>query len=322
MDIVLRDLVGTECYVFIDDVIIYGNTIEEHARHLEHVLQRFERANFQLQPSKCVFAQPKVEYLRCIVSREGIQASPEKTKAVRNFPVPRNVKNVRSFLVLASFYRRLVRIFAQHAKPLTELLRKDAKFKWEQREQSAFDKLKEALCSDQVLAYPDFNSPFILTTDASKNAIAAILSHVQNGVERPLCFASRQLNQAEQNYSASESEMCAVTWATRHFRCYLYGKKFVLRTDHAELTYLHKFADNCRLLRWSLKLAEYFTVEHRPGTQIRHADALSRAVQTVTGDQTLTRDNIKAGKAVHKFCLSLVVGRPKASTEYFSTKIE
>jgi hypothetical protein len=203
MDIVLRDLVGTECYVFIDDVIIYGDTIEEHARHLEHVLQRFERANLQLQPSKCVFAQPKVEYLGYTVSREGIQASPEKTKAVRNFPVPRNVKEVRSFLGLASFYRRLVRNFAQHANPLTELLRKDAQFKWEQRQQSAFDKLKEALCSDQVLAYPDFNSPFILTTDASNYAVAAILSQVQNGVERPICFASRQLYQAEQYYSAS-----------------------------------------------------------------------------------------------------------------------
>jgi hydrogenase maturation factor HypF (carbamoyltransferase family) len=156
---------------------------------------------------------------------------------------------VRSFLGLASFYRRLVRNFAQHAKPLTELLCKDATFKREQRQQSAFDKLKETLCSDQVLAYPDVNSPFRLTTDASKYAVAAILSQVQNEAERPLCFASRQLNQAEQNYSASESEKFAVTWATRHFRCYLYGKKFVLRTDHATLTYLRKFADNnCRLL--------------------------------------------------------------------------
>jgi hypothetical protein len=113
--------------------------------------------------------------------------------------------------------------------------------------------------------------------------------------------------------------MCAVAWATSPFRCYLYGKKFVLRTDHAALTYLHKFADNnCRPLRWSLKQAEYdFTVEHRPGTQIRHADALSRVVQTVTGDQPLTRHDIKAGQAVDKFCLSLEVGRPKGSTEYF-----
>jgi hypothetical protein len=123
-------------------------------------------------------ARPEVEYLGYIVSRDGIQASPAKTQAVRDFPVPRNEREVRSFLGLASFYRRLGPNFAQHAKPLTKLLRKDSTFKREQRQQSAFEKPKEALCSDQVLAYPDFKAPFLLTTDASKYAVAAILSQV------------------------------------------------------------------------------------------------------------------------------------------------
>ena len=168
MDLVLRDLVRNEAYVFIDDVIVYGNTLEEHARRLGHVLERFDRANLKLQPGKCVFAQPQVEYLGYVVSREGIRASPDKTKAVRNFPVPRNVKEVRSFLGLASFYRRLVPNFAQIAKPLTGLLRKDARFVWAEQQQAAFEALKIALCSEQVLAYPNFDSQFILTTDASK----------------------------------------------------------------------------------------------------------------------------------------------------------
>jgi hypothetical protein len=100
------------------------------------------------------------------------------------------------------------------------------------------------------LAYPDFSQQFILTTDTSKVAVAAILSQEQDGIERPIAYASRQMNKAEQNYSASEAEMLALTWATRHFRCYLYGKKFIVRTDHAALTYLHKFADNnSRLMR-------------------------------------------------------------------------
>ena len=124
MDIVLRDLVGNERYVFIDDVPVYGNTIEEHASRLGHVLERFDRVNLQLQPSMCAFAQPQIEYLGYVVSRDGIRASPEKTTAVKKFPVPRNAKEVRSFLGLASFYRRLVPKFAQVAKPLTEVLRK------------------------------------------------------------------------------------------------------------------------------------------------------------------------------------------------------
>ena len=121
----------------------------------------------------------------------------------------------------ASFYRRLVPKFAQVAKPLTELLRKDVPFRWVERQQSAFANLKTALCSEQVLAYPDFSSQFILSTNVSKVAVAAILSEVEDGVERPISYASRQLNSAEQNYSPSEAEVLAVTWGTRHYRCYL-----------------------------------------------------------------------------------------------------
>jgi hypothetical protein len=249
MDLVLRDLIGTDCCVFIDDVIVFGRTIEEHASRLEHVLERFEKARLQLHPGKCEFAQPQVEYLGYIVSKEGIKASPGKTRAVREFPVPKSATEIRSFLGLASFYRRLVPGFAQIAKPLTELLRRDVTFRWSDRQQAAFDQLKQALCSDKVLGYPDFTQPFILTTDASKVAVAAIISQVQDGVERPLSYASRQMNKCEQNYSATEAEMLAVTWGTKYYRCYLFGRRFTLRTDHSALAYLHKFADNSRLLR-------------------------------------------------------------------------
>jgi hypothetical protein len=319
MDVVLRNLTGELCYVFIDDVLVFADTIEEHARRLEKVLQRFEKANLLLQPEKCAFAQPQVNYLGYVVSRDGVTASPDKVKAVRQYPVPRNVKEVRSFLGLASFYRRLVPRFAEIAKPLTQLIRKDVQFKWESSQQAAFEKLKEILCSEQVLAYPDFNTQFILTTDASKVAVAAILSQVQEGVERPIAFASRQMNKAEQNYCASEAEMLAVIWATKQFRCYLFGKRFTVRTDHSALTYLHKFAgNNSRLMRWSLRLAEFdFDIEHRPGTQIRHADALSRHVHTVTANQTLSKELVKAEQETDKFCNSLEVGKPQGRSEYF-----
>ena len=160
------------------------------------------------------------------------------------------------------------------------------------------------------MAYPNFDSQYILTTDASKTAVAAILSQVQDGVERPISFASRQLNPTESRYSASELEMLAVSWATRHFRCYLYGKQFVLRTDHAALRYTHNFSgNNSRLLRWSLRLSEFdFVVEYRPGTQIRHADALSRAVLAVTQNLEISRDEVKEAQAEDGFCQSLKPG--------------
>jgi hypothetical protein len=320
IDLVLRDLIGPECYVFIDDVIVFGKTIQEHASRLEHVLQRFEKAKLQLHPGKCVFAQPQVEYLGYIVSKDGIKASPDKTKAVQEYPAPKSVTEVRQFLGLASFYRRLVPGFAEIAKPLTELLRKNVTFRWSDRQQAAFDKLKQTLCSDQVLGYPDFTQPFILTTDASKIAVAAVLSQVQDGVERPLSYASRQMNTAEQNYSATESEMLAATWGIGFFRCYLFGRRFVLKTDHSALVYMHKFADNnSRLLKWSLKLSEYdFEVQHKPAAQIRHVDSLSRAVQTVSSQQALSREEVKVEQSKDKFCTTLKVGKEKGKTEYFA----
>jgi hypothetical protein len=150
---------------------------------------------------------------------------------------------------------------------LTQLTKKEKKIEWKPQCQNAFDELKIKLSTTPVLAHPDFGLPFILTTDASKIAVAAVLSQVQGGTERPISFASRQINNAERAYSASELEMLALVWATKYFRCYLYGRKFLVKTDHAALTFLHNFADhNSRLMRWSLRLANFdFSVEHTPG---------------------------------------------------------
>jgi hypothetical protein len=190
MDVVLRNLTGEFCFVFIDDMLVFADTIEEHARRLDKVLQRFEKANLLLQPGKCTFALPQVNYLSYVALRDGVTASLEKVRAVRKYPVPKNVKEVRSFLGLASFYRRLVPRFAEIAKPVTQLIRKYTQFNWESSQPAASEKLKEVICSEQVLAYPNFKSQFILTKDASKVALVAVLSHVQYGVKRPIAFAS------------------------------------------------------------------------------------------------------------------------------------
>jgi hypothetical protein len=205
-------------------------------------------------------------------------------QAVQKYPVPKNARDVRSFIGLASFYRRLIPNFAEIAKPLTELLRKETPSKCDSRQITAFERLKEALCSDQVSAFPDFGKQFILTTDGSSTAVYAILSQGNDDIERPIAYASRQLNKAEANYSASELEFLAVTWAIKHSKLYIFGRPFNVRTDNAALKYLRNFAENnSRLMRWTLRLAEYeFEVQHRPGTKIRHMDALSRHVQAVT----------------------------------------
>jgi len=183
MDVVLKDLVGPECWVFIDDLIVFSRTAEEHAQRLENVLQRLEKANHQLHPGKCEFARPRVKYLGYVLSSDGVSASADKVKGVQEYAVPKNAKDVRAYLGLASFYGRLIPNFAKVAKPLTSLTRKNQPFTWGPSQQEAFEGMKDRLCTSPVLAYPNFNLPFILTTDASKLAVAAVLSQVQDDAE-------------------------------------------------------------------------------------------------------------------------------------------
>jgi len=161
------------------------------------MLQRVDQANLQIHPGKCAFAQSRGQYLGFVLSEKGVAASPKKVKAAQNFPTPKRVKDFRSFLGLASFYRRLVSKFAEIAKHLTTLTRQDQPFTCGTNQQEAFTSLKDKLCTTAVLAFPDFSLPFILTTDASKTALGAILSQVQKGEERPNAYASRQTNRAE-----------------------------------------------------------------------------------------------------------------------------
>jgi hypothetical protein len=254
-----------------------------------------------------------------VLTEDRVSVSPEEVKAVQNYPVPESVKDIRAFLGLASLYRRLVQGFAEMAKPLTELTRKDREFTWCPSQQKAFEELKARLSTTPVTAYPNFELPFILTTDASKIAVAAILSQVQDGVERPIAYASRQMSKDEQAYSVSEAKMLALVWATKYFHCYLYGKRFLLSTDHAALTDLRTFADqNSWLMRWSLRLSEFdFVVEHRAGSKIGHADALSRHVGTILDDEILSKDKTLAEQRNDPYCKNQRPGKYSSRSEYF-----
>ena len=217
----------------------------------------FEEANLQLHPGKCAFAQSQVQYLVYILSEDGISPSAEKVKAMQNYPTPKNVRDVRAFLGLVSFYRWPVPDFAHKAKTPTVLTRKDQMFIWGQKQQEAFETLKDRPCTAPMLSYPEFKLRFILATDASGTGISAILSQVQNGAERVIGYASRQKNRSERVLSASESDLLTVVWTTKHFRPILLGKKILLRNGSCCLNLRKFFSDrNSKLLHWSLKLSE------------------------------------------------------------------
>lgn len=308
MDNLLAKIKGTECLVYLDDVVVYSETIEEHAERLSHVLSVFKNANLKVNLKKCQFAQRSVNYLGHVVTATGVKPDPEKIQAVKNFPVPKNAKEIRSFLGLAGYYRRFVPEFAHVARPLTELTKKEVRFQWGFEQQQAFHNLKSSLYSDSVLVFPDFSKPFILATDASALALGAVLSQETEEGERPVAYASRQLNSAERNYSTTERELLAVVWATKQFRCYLLGRKFTLVTDHAALKWMLSLRDpSSRLTRWALRLAEFeYVVTHKPGKKHTNADALSRATAIASVTIELSPEKIRREQQVDNWCRELL----------------
>jgi len=198
--------------------------------------------------------------------------------AVRQFPRPKTPKNIKHFLGLAGYYRRFIPNFSTLAKPLTNLLKNDTRFDWTSAQEQSFETLKQKLCKDPVLQYPDFSKPFILTTDASGIAVGGILSQGEINKDRPIAYASRTLTDNEVKYDTYEKEVLAIIYCVKHFRPYLYGRKFTLVTDHKPLLWFKNAQDaNMRILRWRLKLAEYdYDVVYKAGKTNVNADALSR----------------------------------------------
>ena len=279
MDTVLAGLQWTNCLVYLDDVIILGRTFEEHLANLKAVLDRFREAGLKLKPSKCALCQPEVEFLGHIVSAEGVATDPAKTDKVAKWPVPKSRREVQQFLGLANYYRRFVHNFAEIARPLHHLTEKTTIFRWTTECQDAFEDLKHRLVSAPILAFPDCSKPFVLDTDASDSGIGAVLSQVQeDSTERVIAYASRALSKPERQYCVTRRELLAVVVFIQHFRPYLLGNQFTLRTDHGSLKWLWNFKQpEGQLARWLEKLQEYnFSIEHRRGRKHNNADALSR----------------------------------------------
>ncbi|CAK9811734.1 Retrovirus-related Pol polyprotein from transposon 297 [Anthophora quadrimaculata] len=278
MDSVLSGLQGNEMFVYLDDIVIYASSITEHNVKFRKLSDRLRKANLKLQPDKCEFLRTEVAYLGHVIGRDGVKPDPRNVKAVKDFPAPKTTKNIKQFLGLAGYYRRFIPKFSHIAKPLTALLKKDAKFEWKAEQERAFNTLREMLCSEPILQYPDFTKPFIVTTDASGYAVGAVLSQGKIGKDLPIAYASRLLNAAEANYATIEKECLAIMYAVQYFRPYLYGREFTLVTDHRPLVWMHNVKDpSSRLVRWRLKLAEYeYRVIYKEGKTNMNADALSR----------------------------------------------
>ncbi|KAL6416826.1 hypothetical protein ACFW04_013132 [Cataglyphis niger] len=232
LDKIISPALELNVFVYLDDIIIISKTFDDHLRLLTEVFRRLRDARLRLNPEKCKFCVDQLKYLGHVVDRKGIRTDPEKVSAVENWPEPRTVKQIRQFLGMASWYRRFIANFSTIAAPLTSLTRKNAKWKWGAEETTAFRELKKTLVSAPVLACPDFARRFVLQTDASASGLGAVLTQNFEEGERVIAYASRTLNSAEKNYSATELECLAVVWGIRRMKGYLEGYPFTVITDH------------------------------------------------------------------------------------------
>lgn len=270
--------------IYLDDILVTGDTEEEHLRNLEEVLQRLRAAGMKLKREKCSFMMPQVEYLGHVINKDGLQPSESKVRAITEAPVPRNTTELRSLLGLVNYYGRFLANLSSKLAPLYALLQAEVPFVWGASQSKAFQEVKEALRSSQLLVHFDSNLPLGLSCDASPYGLGAVLSHrFPDGSERPIGFVSRTLATAERNYSQIEKEGLAIVFGVKRYHQYLYGRHFVILSDHKPLK--HLFSESravpplasARIQRWALTLAAYdYVIEYRAGKDHANADAFSR----------------------------------------------
>ena len=292
MEDCLGDLNMNWCILYLDDVIVYSQTPEEHLERLEAVFKKLSAYGLKLKPSKCTFFQEEITYLGHLITVDGIATDPKKIQVVKDWPTLQTVSDVRSFLGFVGYYRRFINGFSHIAKPLYQLTKglksqtkKTAKktfITWGEKEEESFKTLKEACTTAPGLAYPNYSLPFILHTDSSTDGLGAVLYQKQEEGTRVIAYASRALTASEANYAPHKLEFLALKWAvTDKFKEYLYGGNwFEVYTDNNPLTYILSTAklDACGQ-RWVADLANFnFTLHYKPGSTNTVADALSRIV--------------------------------------------
>ena len=279
MEDIFSDLNLKIMFIYIDDLIIFSSSLEEHLQRLRLVFNRLRQCGLKLEPKKCDVLRRELPCLGFVISEAGIRTDPDKINKVLEWPVPKNQKELMSFLGFAGYYRRFVKDFSRIAQPLNSLKQAE-KWSWGQEHHDAFATLKQRLCTAPVLAFPDFKEPFEVHVDASSVALGAVLYQKRQGVNHVIAYASRGLNQSERRYPAHKREFLGLKWSVvDKFRDYLWGApKFIVRTDNNPLTYVLTTAKlDATGHRWLAALAAFdFEIHYVPGTSNRDADGLSR----------------------------------------------
>jgi len=273
MNQVLRPFIGSFVVVYFDDILIYSKIKEEHLEHVRLVLQVLQENQLYINLKKCTFSTNKLLFLGFVVGEDGIQVDEEKVRAIRDWPAPTSVTEVRSFHGLATFYRRFIRDFSTITAPITECLKK-GKYNWGFEQEQSFALIKEKLCTAPVLALPDFDKVFQVECDASGIGIGAVLSQEK----KPIAFFSEKLSEARRKWSTYDQEFYAVFRALRQWEHYLIHREFILFTDHQALKFLHsQKLINKMHARWVSFLQKFpFIIQHKSGALNKVADALSR----------------------------------------------
>ncbi|KAL8089701.1 hypothetical protein AgCh_039255 [Apium graveolens] len=274
MNRIFKEYLDKFIIVFIDDILIYSKTEEDHAEHLRTALEILRKKKLYAKFSKCEFWLQEVQFLGHIVSNEGIKVDPAKIEAITNWEKPRTPTEVRSFLGLAGYYRRFVQNFSRIATPLTKLTRKNEKFIWNNKCEESFQELKRRLITTPVLSLPDDRGNFVIYSDASHKGLGCVL--MQH--EKVITYASRQLKPHEQKYHTHDLELAAIVFALKIWRHYLYGEKCEIFTDHKSLKYIFTQKElNMRQRRWLELIKDYdCSINYHPGKANVVADALSR----------------------------------------------
>ena len=335
---VLRGLCGVMC--FIDDIIIYGSSKEEHYTNLCNVLKRLQECGMVLN-DKCIFEAQSIQVLGHVIDQTGLHPNPDLVAAIRDAPTPTSKEQVRSFLGLAGYYARFVPNFATKVQPIRDL-QTASQFAWNAEASAAFQEIKSAIVNSEALSLFDPNLDVCITTDASGYGIGAIMTQMIDGQERIVSCISRKLSEAERKYSTGEREALACVWAIERWHTYLWGRHFTLRTDHQALVTLLSTSGTghrpMRIARWGSRLLHYnFTVEYKPGNQNKVSDALSRlpldsdnlqlqidedvhaVCEIVLNDSCITKEQLREAtnadvllKEVSKYMIS---GWPKKSSD-------